>query len=62
MFVIPTQTYGSKAPTTIEISSIAEAGIMVNMNNVFKSNIVYPCDFCIVNKAKIRCKNVCSYY
>ena len=50
MFVIPTQTYGSKAPTTIEIRSIAEAGIMVNMNNVFKSNMVFPCIFRMDNK------------
>ena len=53
MFVMPTLNYDSKAPTTIDISSIAEAGIMVNMNNVFKSNMFFPCFFCIDNRIKI---------
>ena len=56
---MPTLNYDSKAPTTIDISSIAEAGIMVNMNNVFKSNMVFPCVFCIDNKIKIDAK--CLY-
>ena len=45
----------------MEIKSIAEAGINVNANNVFKSNMVIPCIFRYKHHVNDQ-RNICIYY